>query len=325
MKIQEFIWQVFFLSKASVGTLVWLSLSVSLCRAQAGVDSSSIAGVVFLDSITVTAIRAGWDLNEFILKIKQDQSLYVAFRNLRKMNYSFEYQISANRRKGKNAASFTAQFLQIWDGRCRSMVLKNEETTGPWLEPNGDYAFFSAKLADRLFLTHGQICDQANRSISEQKVSSANGKEKYINLLKRILFNPGNGDDIPLLGHEFELFDPNNSPFYTHSISQIEKSGQPIILIHSTLKKDLKPHEERKNIVRELVSYMRKEDNQIIHRSYHLVNRSFILDCDVTISFDVLEYQSKYYVHKCQLLGYWNIPGKKWENVSFNISIYPQP
>ncbi len=325
MKFKEFGPHLLLFSKAVLGHIVWLGFTAHFCGAQYVVDSSSIAGVVFLDSITVTAVRAGWNLDEFILKIKKDESLYEAFRNLRKMNYTFEYQISANRRKGKNAASYVGQFIQNWDGRCRSMYIKSEETKGPWLEPNGDYSFFSATMADRLFLTHGQVCDQVNTSLSDRKSSSSSGREKYVNLLKHILFNPGSGEDIPILGHEFELFDPSNSPYYTHSISQIEWSGQSVIIIHSVLNKGLKPHEERKNIVRELVSYMRKEDKQIIHRSYHLVNHSLILDCDVKISFDVRQHQSSYYVNKCQLEGYWNFPGKKWENASFNISINPQP
>lgn len=311
-------------NQALTGIWTFLTfLTVGLRLGAQHPDSSSIAGVVFLDSITVTAVRQGWDLNQFILKIKNDQTLYEAFRNLRTMSYQFDYNLSASRRQGKHLTNYSARAFQSWDGQCRTMSVLDEKISGPWKDRHGDYTYFSATLVDRLFLTHGRIC--TDRTSSPPPITTnLSGREKYINLLKKILFNPGSGEDIPILGREFELFDISKSAYYEHSIRQIELSGQTVLVIRSVLKKGLKPHQENKNIVRELVSYMLKNDNQIIYRTYHLINHSIVLDCDVNIAFEVGQNGEKYFVKQCHLQGYWNFPGKKWEKVTFNIAINPQ-
>lgn len=304
--------------------LILLSTVLSLRLPAQVLDSSSVAGVVFLDSITVTAVRSGWDLDAFIERVKNDQSLYGAFRNLRGMSYGFDYEVTAQGRKGKKLATASGKAIQQWDGHCRTMHNQEEHITGPWLEPSGEYTHFSASMFDRLFLTHGRVCAGQNTSPA-RSVESNHGREKYINLLKRILFNPGSGEDIPFLGHEFELFDVKKSTIYQHSISQIDYHGAPVFVVRSILSENINPREKKKNIIRELVSYLRVDDGQVIHRAYHLVNHSLILDCDVNISFTVAQHQTKYFVQSCYLDGYWNFPGKKWEKASFNIQIKPQP
>merc|ERR1712127_631960 len=83
-----------------------------------------------LDSLVVTATRKGFDVNDFIKMIQEDESFYKAFRNIRTMTYTSDNDLKMFSKKGKVKASLINTINQTSDGRCRTMKTINPIISG---------------------------------------------------------------------------------------------------------------------------------------------------------------------------------------------------
>ena len=88
----------------------------------AQIEVEGFGGIIDLDSITVTATRAGFDVEDFVAMVRNDKSFYQAFTNLRHHTYEFSNHIDIFDKKGKTIiAKYRSMARQTSDGDCRSM------------------------------------------------------------------------------------------------------------------------------------------------------------------------------------------------------------
>ena len=80
-----------------------------------------------------------------------------------------------------------------------------------------------AKMFDRIFFTHGKICEP----LVPPPISGGKGIQKHINELKKLMFQPGSPVDVPIIGNRTAIFEPQMRPYYDYALrSRPYKTGQ---------------------------------------------------------------------------------------------------
>ena len=110
--------------------ILFLLFSTRLLSGQTDSLYQYFGGVIYLDSLTVTASRSGFDVADFIDKVETDESFYQSFKNIRRLSYSSENQIFIKNDKNKLRADYYSKTRQISDGVCREMLVDTENVNG---------------------------------------------------------------------------------------------------------------------------------------------------------------------------------------------------
>ena len=139
--------------------LVFLLLLGNLYQSTAQVEVEGFGGIINLDSITVTASRAGFDVGDFVDLVRNDKSFYQAFTNLRHHSYEFSNHIEVLNKNQEVAASYDSQARQTSDGDCRSMEEWDLTVKGKFFKnkKKKKHKYYTAKLYDRLFFTKDTV------------------------------------------------------------------------------------------------------------------------------------------------------------------------
>ena len=64
-------------------------------------SQEQIVKSVLLDSVTVTGVKASFDVDEFIHYVKTDTTFYMAFKHLRYYKHKYESELNIFNKKGK--------------------------------------------------------------------------------------------------------------------------------------------------------------------------------------------------------------------------------
>ncbi len=283
-------------------------------------SDEEIAAYILIDStIVVTAERSGFDTEDFIRLVRKDSSFYRAFHNLRLVNYKAENDMRFFDKKNKVAATYFSRTSQQSDGDCRTMDVLEEKTTGNFYKRKKKYRYYTAKMYDRVFYTHGKICGE--EEMLEEKESNLKGLQKYYNELKRLIFQPGERVKVPLIGSKTAIFDTKLAPYYDYFItSKPFTNGADCYVFSAVVKPDFLEKKAGKTVIKYLETFFEKSNLQVVGRKYHLVY-SGVFDFDVTMDVELMKRGGRYYPRVVQYNGFWNIPTRKIEIANFTARI----
>lgn len=274
-----------------------------------------ISAFINLDSFVVTATRQGFDVDDFIELVREDDSFFKAFHNLRFVNTTFKNDIQLFDKKGKLKASYQSYSQQISDGRCREMQNFNENTTGNYFKRRKKYRYYTATLYDRVFFTNGKVCEDPNAATWQEGKS---GIEKHISELKKLIFSPGEKADVPLIGSKTAIFEPKMRQYYDYSISSKNYlNGADCYVFTAKVKDEFQDKKEGKTIIKYLETYFEKETFQVLARNYQLAASTTFYDFDVTMRVKLTKVGDKYFPETVEYDGQWDIPLKKPEIAVF--------
>ena len=275
-----------------------------------------------LDSLIVTATRKGFDVEDFIKMVQEDESFYKAFRNIRTMSYTSDNNIKMFSKKGKIKASLKNTIQQTSDGRCRTMETVNPIITGKYYKRKKKIRYYTAKMHDRLFFTHGKACESERIEDQEGYNYSKNltGMSKHINELKKLIFYPGQKADVPFIGKKTAIFEEKMAKYYDFSISsQIYKSEIDCYVFLAKVKDGTK---RDKTVIKYMETFFDKNTFQVIARNYHLAHSGTMFDFDVKMDISLKTIDQKYVPEFISYDGQWDVPFHKPEISKFNISFY---
>lgn len=286
------------------------------------IDSSfyGISASVNIDSITISASRAGFSIQDFINIMLTDESFYLAFKNLRSLSYSFSNNLEFFNDTGKTIASYSGVSRQNFTNGCRSMNVLSEEIHGQFFN-NGNYKHYTTRLYDRVFITHGVNCSDSNASIQKESKSSSN-IEHQISMLKKMIFSPGVEADLPLVGQKMAIFSDKMSKYYDYSISVVNKDATECYLFSVTLKPEFQERKKKKTIIKHLNTYFAKEDLQVISRNYNVAYKTPLYSFDIDIDILLDKINDKYVPININYDGYWDLPLKKPEIARFSVWLF---
>lgn len=281
-----------------------------------GQNPNEILQIIQLDSITIEANKEDTiDLKGFISMMMNDETFYKGFKNLRNASYSFQNQISIFNKNKIEIAGYSSTAIQDYNPPCRSMTVSDQRNTGDFFDSEGNYKWYTAKLYDRLFFTHGSVCID---SISNAK-PEPNRMEKNIEELKRLLFSPGSRTHIPLLGDKTAIFDQEMQPFYDYRFQLDTFNGIECYLFEVEVKPEFRVKNENKTVIKKLSTWFEKNTRQIIRRDYHLVGNTVAYSFDVLMNVDMVNIKDRYFPKNISYDGNWKIFTKKRESAKFTI------
>ncbi len=286
-----------------------------------GIDSTfyGISASVYIDSLTISASRLGFDIQDFINLMLEDESFYTAFRNLRTAGYTFDNDISYFDKKERLVANYKGTSRQHFDGQCRNMEVISEDITGDFFK-KGNYRHYTTRLYDRVFITHGTACESKQEPTEKQEPSS--DLEHQISMLKKMIFSPGTAADMPLVGDKMAIFSDKMSRYYNYTIETVEFNDTECYLFGVKIKPEYVDKKKRKTIIKELNTYFAKSDMQVMSRNYNLQykNQLYSFDVDIDILLDFIN--DRYVPVDISYKGFWDLAFKKPEIAEFHISFY---
>lgn len=273
-------------------------------------------GVVYLDSMTVKASRAGFNVDDFIVQVQTDKTFYQSFKNIRLLPYKANNSILIKNKNQKVKAQYESVIQQNVAENCRTMQILEESVKGNYFKKDKEYRYYTAKLFDRVFYTHGEVCetDEGNENTEQ-----AGGLEKQYNELKKLIFSPGQEADVPLIGKKTAIFSEDMRPYYDFSIKTKDyKDGTPCYVFIATVKPDFK---EQKTVIKYLETWFSRDNFQITARNYHLNYYGLMFDFDVEMKIKLSEVKGEFLPTTISYKGFFDVPLKKPEYGEFNVSL----
>jgi hypothetical protein len=271
---------------------------------------------ILIDEVIIKSSNNGFDIKDFIERIKNDTTFYKAFRSMHLVTYNAENDIKVFEKKSnKIKASLYSETKQIYRNGCRTMNVLEEKVTGDFYNKKKEYNYYTAQLYASLFFTKGKVCGENN--IVKGKLDDEGGKgslEKNKARLKQLMFNPGSKiSGIPLMGNKSAIFDPEISKMYNFRLAVEDKNGIPCYMFDATPKKEY----EGDVVYKQFKTWFRQSDYSIVARDYALYYNTVAYDFDVVIHVDLRQVGENLLPSYISYKGNWFAFTKGREKVNF--------
>ena len=277
-------------------------------------------GIILLDSVVVSASKNSLDIDDFVDMVVNDESFFIAFHNIRTLSYSANNQIKMYAKKGKEKASYKSLTKQMFDGECRTMEVLEETTTGNFYKRKKKHRYYTAKMFDRIFFTHGKVCETEGKPNYDHPNK---GMEKHVQELKKLIFDPGEKADVPLISNKTRIFSEEMSEYYNYSITSKEyKNGADCYVFSVKVKPEFTKRKTNKTVIKVLETYFEKNTFQVIARNYSLAYSGALFDFDVNMEIELKKVHNYYVPDYIKYNGWWDIPAKKPEISTFSAKFY---
>lgn len=283
-------------------------------------DSLGFSGFITLDSFVLNEVSMGFNVADFVQFVQDDTTFYEAFRNLRRTNYQSSATVRMFSEDHLNTAAYSNRTKQNLSNKCRWMDFDFEVNTGDFFDKHGDMKYYTARMFAYIFMYRDTIC---NQQILEDNNKETDAKlDERKNQLKILIFNPGQPvDNIPLIKNKMEIFSPEMQPRYDYSIEQ--KNYAPGVDCYVfTIKKKPQAQKGEDVVINELVTWFDKKTMQIVSRHYSLSYFTALFDFDVTMDVKLSTLNGYQIPSSIKYNGYWDIPARKPEIGSVQISIW---
>ncbi len=319
--LSKIIYHYLLLRFALIFLVVVLVNTVTLSQRDTSVyNFGDFGGIILLDSVVVSASRNTLDIQDFIDMVRNDQSFYKAFNNIRHLSYLADNQIEMFSKKHKTKAKYIIQTKQYFDGKCRNMKFINESVKGNFFKKNRKHRYYTAKMYDRIFFTHGKVCNSEKIPDFNQNLK---GMEKHIQELKKLIFSPGEKANIPLIGKKTAIFSKEMSKYYDYSItSKKYKDAHDCYVFGVSVKPEFQKNKKGKTVIKTLETYFEKSTFQVIARNYSLAYSGSLFDFDVNMEIELKKIDDYYVPDFIRYDGWWDIPTKKPEISVFTARFY---
>lgn len=241
-----------------------------------------------------------------------------AFDNLRKLSYQSTNRFTFHNKKNKLKATYYGLIDQTSDGDCRTMKVVEENDSGNFYKRKKKIRYYTASMHQRLFYTEGEICESKIQRDPDPK-----GMDKHIQELRKLIFDPGDEVDVPLIGKKMAIFSPEMQPYYDYAVrSEVYNNGVDCYVFVVNVKDEYQDRKESKTVIKLLKTYFNKSNFQVMARDYELAYRGMLFDFDVKMIVELDKYQQFYVPTKIKYTGWWDIPARKPEIGEFELGFY---
>lgn len=288
-------------------------------------EDADIATIIMMDSVVVRAAKTGFDVEEFIDIVRKDKSFYQAFRNLRYLSYEAENEMTFFDKKNQVAATYASLTKQYSDGKCRHMDFLKEEIEGNFYKKKKKrkkFRYYTAKMYDQVFLAHDTICENQPIDTELDDDDEAKGIRKHVNELKKLIFQPGEKVEVPLIGGKTAVFSEKLSQYYDYQIISDSYLGKfDCYVFKVDVKPEFEQKKEGKTIIKSMATYFEKETFQVVGRQYHLDYSGALFSFDIKMEIELGKIGEYYLPKFIAYDGFWNVVTKRKERGQFSCKI----
>jgi hypothetical protein len=279
-------------------------------------DTLYLYPVIQLDSVVISDIASGFDVQSFIDMVQEDTGFYQSFRDLRTIQYRSNALARMLDKKGLSQASYANQSKQFQQAGCRWLSMQRESSTGDFFDSQGEMNYYTTKLFSYIFLYRDTICT------NDASVSSAADPqlEKRKDQLKVLLFQPGQPvAGIPFVQHELGVFSESMMNYYDYDLEAVMYHAVPAYKFTIKKKPEVK---DSKVVLQFMETWFNRSDFAIMGRTYHLKEDNLVFDFDVHMQVQIGLIDGKRVPTYIYYNGNWDAPGKRRESGSVQISMY---
>jgi len=310
--------------KIIIGFVLLLMINQTLHAQKDTLPEFDFSRFIYLDSVVITASRSGFDTDEFVDMVRADSSFYEAFRNLRFVEYDAENDFTFYNKKNEITAAYTSttrqHIQQKGEATCRTMDILEEMVTGKYYKKNRKPRYYTTKMFERLFFAKEEICETRNSLPSEDEDDSR--MARYVIQLKKLIFQPGEKVDVPIIGSKTAIFEEKMAKYYDYSInSEAHRNGMECYVFRVDVKPEFEGKKEGKTVVKSLETFFEKKTFQVVGRNYRVAYYGALFDFDVTMNVKLTKVNDQYLPEHITYDGFWKIPTRKREQSKFSIKI----
>jgi len=295
------------------GIAIGFLAAAALFRAVAASAQDSSRFQIQMDEVVVGNIRAGWDVDAFIRRVRTDTTFFKAFKALRVVSFTQTNDIRILSRRGGTQASYASRTHTRVARGCRTMTVSDERVTGDFYKRGRAYRYYTAQLYAYLFFTVGTVCGD-NDLVASLHQRGAGQIERAKYQLKQLVFNPGGKiSGVPLIGNRASIFDPAVARKYNFRLSSVEYAGEGCYLFRAIPKKEYAADV----VYNELSTWFRKSDYSILARDYALSYRTPVYDFNVRMRVRLAPVGSRNLPVRVEYDGEWRVATQGRERGKF--------
>jgi hypothetical protein len=303
-----------------------LILAVFACASmvQAQEDSLDADRLAKMVSLSEVVIRSDLDVAKFLQRVKEDSTFYKAFRSLHLVGFTSLNDIRLMDKRGNLKASLQSRTRQKRSGRCRTMEVLEERTTGDFYDPSRNYNYYTAQLYAGLFFTRDSICGENNivRGI-EFNTRSKKGLDKHKEQLKMLFFNPGKKiPGIPFIGDKIDIFDPDRAALYGFFLDKGEHDGESCYIFSIKAREGLRGGKKDRIVIDNMVTWFHAKTMEILARNYELSYDAGVYDFAVQMEVELTRFGGYLVPRTLRYKGDWNVLFKKRERAIFTATLF---
>ena len=297
---------------------------------------------VLLDSVTVTGVKEGFDIDEFIHYVKTDTTFYMAFKHMRFYSHNYKSELNIFNKKKKKVGELKRWGTHFSDGKhawvvddsiydegkiftkkVLRLLRKNTDTSSSvFAQINAvkdKYRYYTPEAFDEVFFPTDTIGVSLKISDKKNENESQNMRDA-----KTVGFSVGDdGTEQKKGGMSVKLavFDISMQKYYDYKIDTCTYKGKSCYSFVVEVKKDLSDKQMEEALIRKIVSYFDKDNFNVIFREYKFVYNHWIVDLDMHIVVDMDYFNDKHIPTDIYYKGFWNVPFFKPERAEFKLSL----
>lgn len=273
-----------------------------------------------LDAVVIRDFK-NLDINKFIRLVKEDESFFNSFANLRYRSYNAYNEIKLFDKRKKQIAGYTSTSRQNWDGQCRSMDILKEKIKGDFYknEKEKEHRYYTAAMFDRVLFTHGTICT-GDTTVAKRKNRSG-VVQKQIDQLKTLVFRPGRTvSGIPFIGDKTAIFSPEMSKYYDYKVTMEKfEDRTDCFLFTASVKPEYLTKKKDATVVKYMQTWFDIRNYQVVGRKYRLQYDGLLFSFDITMNAELTKVGKDYLPLYIGYEGWWDIPGRAPESADFMV------
>lgn len=288
-----------------------------IASANAARGQEGVAKVVNLDAFTVSARTEGFEVNDFIRKVREDTTFYKAFLNMRYFPHKKKGHITVFEKDASEKGTMDRTAVQyLSTDEVMHLEITFEETNGRIRKRNGDWRYLTAEMYDDIFFPEGPQ-RVSNRIVTkEQELVSGSRIDKHKAQLKRLMFNPGAEiGNVPFIGDKMAIFDDHMVPYYDYAIYNDLIDGEETIAFSCVTK----PSSEDDTVIRELTSWFHPDTYEVVKREYRLAHNTLLFSFDISTLVINTRREGHLLPRKILYRGQWNALFRKPEIIDFSL------
>lgn len=278
-------------------------------------QTDTLIGQITLDPVVVSAQADGFDVTDFVRRVREDSTFHKAFLNTRYHPNRLQSEARVRNKGEKETASLRRVARLVRDGRRAELLMDSTEEKGRLRDRKGAFRYLTMEMYDDVFFPKGAFV--ADNAVAGRNLEVRHGDrfEKYKSELKKFMFDPGTEiASVPFIGDKLALFSPEMAPLYDFRIWADERGGRPCWVFSASPKPDVR---DGRTVIKSMDTWFDQENHDVLARTYRIAHASIFLDFDITISVRNIRLGDALVPVRVDYDGDWDFPFKSRELVRF--------